>query len=127
MKIEFKKITNKPKYINICYDYRTASFLSSHEIIRLNGELIRLDSNLVKFNGNISGELELICVKTGGEFRKVIYESLILYFSDGIWEIQNQRRDFDLDVIEFFDGFIAFDVVVESEVTSIRLDYNIKE
>lgn len=96
------------------------------ESITLKGELTRLDSKLVKFSGTLSGSLNLICVKSGEEFSKNITQDLVLYFADGIYKMQSQS-EIDLDVIEFFDGFIDIDFVLNSEIESIRLDYNIKE
>ncbi|MWV61514.1 hypothetical protein DCO58_09155 [Helicobacter saguini] len=99
---------------------------STPESITLKGELTRLDSKLVKFSGTLSGSLNLICVKSGEEFSKNITQDLVLYFADGIYKMQSQS-EIDLDVIEFFDGFIDIDFVLNSEIESIRLDYNIKE
>ncbi|WP_369607214.1 hypothetical protein [Helicobacter trogontum] len=99
-----------------------------NEYIELQGEIMRQDSKLVVFRGSIKGNLELICSLSGNEFDAKIDESLVLYFSDGIWESQSQSKAVNsLDVIEFFDGFIDFDFVLTSELESIRLDYNIKE
>ncbi len=128
MKIEFRKITNKPKPICITLHKANSDILDENESIEVQGEVIRKDNKLVIFQGKMSGYLQLICARSGQDFIYQINESLVLYFSDGIWEAQNQSKDIDsLDVIEFFDGFIDFDFVITSEIESIRLDYNIKE
>lgn len=119
MRIEFRKITHTPKLIDV-----TKS--NDIESITLKGELARLDSKLVKFSGTLSGRLNLICVRSGQEFSKEISQDLVLYFADGIYKMQSQS-EIDLDVIEFFEGFIDFDFIVNSEIESIRLDYNVKE
>ncbi len=128
MKIEFRKIANKPKPINFLLNSSNSALLDRDENISLDGELIKKYSNLVEFSGKIFGKLNLICAKSGENFIKHINEDLVLYFSDGIWEIQSQTNDINcLDIIEFFEGFIDFKFIIESEIESIRLDYNIKE
>lgn len=127
MKIGFRKIANSPKHVNICFNADDCEFLHGDERVSLEGDLSRVDSRLIKFSGRISGLLDLVCVKTGESFIKELSEDLVLYFSDGFWEMQSQKADYDLDVIEFFDGFIDFAYVIDSEVWSMRLDYNIKE
>lgn len=128
VRIEFRKITEKPKQIHLIYDDKQSEIMLENEYIELQGEIMRQDSRLVVFRGSIKGNLELICSLSGNEFDAKIDESLVLYFSDGIWESQSQSKAINsLDVIEFFDGFIDFDFVLTSELESIRLDYNIKE
>ncbi|WP_181882340.1 hypothetical protein [Helicobacter didelphidarum] len=100
--------------------------LESEETIGLKGELKRVDSKLVQFQGKLHGNLELICVRSGKSFRERIDCDLVLYFSDGVWKTQSQTNNLNLDVIEFFEGFIDFNFILESEVESIRLDYNIQ-
>lgn len=127
MKIEFKKISHEPKTINISYKKDSLSVLLEDEYIELIGDLIRCSNGLSRFSGKMQGILRLVCVRSGEEFLCPVNENLVLYFSDGIWKTQSQTNSFDLDIIEFFDGFIDFDFVVESEIESKRLDYNIKE
>lgn len=128
MQIEFRKITEKPKQIHLIFDEKKSGVLFEGEHIELQGEIMRQDSKLVVFNGNIKGNLQLVCSLSGDEFDVDINESLVLYFSDGIWESQSQSKAVNaLDVIEFFDGFIDFDFVLTGEIESMRLDYNVKE
>ncbi|AQQ59788.1 hypothetical protein XJ32_06485 [Helicobacter bilis] len=128
MRIEFRKITEKPKQIHLILDKKQSEVIFENEHIELQGEIMRQDSKLAVFRGNIKGNLQLICSLSGNEFSAEIDESLVLYFSDGIWEAQSQSKVINsLDVIEFFDGFIDFDFVLASEIESIRLDYNIEE
>lgn len=128
MKIEFKKITNKPKPIQFALTAENSQDMQEGERIELCGEIVRQSQRLVCFQGVLKGALNLVCTMSGQDFTKEIHEELVLYFSDGIWEAQSQSKDIDsLDIIEFFDGFIDFDFVVTSEIESIRLDYNVKE
>ncbi len=128
MKIEFRKITSSAKAIDVKLDSSCSDSLLGDEHVSLVGEINRKYHNLIEFNGKMIGKLNLVCAKSGAEFTRDINECLVLYFSDGIWEMQSQISSIDiLDVIEFFEGFIDFNFVLESEIESIRLDYNIKE
>lgn len=128
MRIEFRKITNKPKPVHVILNNRKNNELCENENIELEGEILKLDAKIVKFCGKMKGNLQLVCAISGQEFTKQIDEELVLYFSDGIWETQNQSKNIDsLDIIEFFDGYIDFGFILTSEIESIRLDYNIKE
>lgn len=115
MKIAFKKITLSPK-----------SFSIESEGLRLSGTLVRVDSQIFKLDGRLSGDLELICDRSGEEFMKHFDESLVLYISNGIWDTQSQSKLDSLDVIEFFDGFIDVEYILQSEIDSIKMDYHIK-
>lgn len=132
MKIEFRKISNSSKSVNLKHTKDTLDALKNDEFITFSGEIQRLDSNLVKLSGVLNGELDLVCVRSGQEFRKEIKQDLVLYFSNGIWEAQSQKRantDImdELNIIEFFEGVIDIDFALQSEIESMRLDYNIKE
>ena len=128
MEIEFRKITNKPKLIHAVFSDMQNSEFHENDSMELEGEVIRQDAKIVKFHGKMKGFLHLVCAISGEEFIRQIDEELVLYFSDGIWETQNQSKNIDsLDVIEFFDGYIDFDFILASEIESIRLDYNVKE
>ena len=117
MRIEFRKITEKPKQIHLILDEKQSEVIFENEHIELQGEIMRQDSKLAVFRGNIKGNLQLICSLSGNEFNAEIDELLVLYFSDGIWETQSQSKVINsLDVIEFFDGFIDFDFVLASEI-----------
>ncbi|RDU73373.1 hypothetical protein CQA66_01525 [Helicobacter aurati] len=127
MRIAFRKVYSGPKEIHCELDV-DSSYIDEHEKAFLSGNIERVSPKLVKFQGKLYAKLELICVKSGEPFYKVIEQDLTLYFSDGIWNIQSQTLAIEsLDVIEFFDGFIDFDFVLKSEIESIRLDYNVKE
>ena len=127
MKIDFKKIAKTPKSVEVSYSSEDLECLEEGEILTFKGDLVRKDSKLIAFKGRLEGKMNLVCAKSGEEFVKDLGQDLALYFSDGIWEMQSQKNDFSLDVIEFFDGFIDFDSIAISEAESIRLDYNIKD
>lgn len=115
MKIAFRKITSSPK-----------TFSLESDGLELSGTLVRVDSQICKLDGRLNGELELVCDRSGEVFMKHFDESLVLYISDGLWDTQSQSKLNSLDVIEFFDGFIDVEYILQSEIESIKMDYHIK-
>ncbi len=68
----------------------------------------------------IDGELELICYRCGDQFYKPLKSPLTLTLTDRVVEISD-----DLDIIEFLDGVIDLDFILNSEVSSIQNYYNL--
>lgn len=117
MKIELKKITATPKSVS----------LESEGVI-LSGEIKRISPKLYEFKAHLGGEITLICDHSGEEYQKPLDEDLVLYISNGVWDSQSQSDLMtEFDVIEFFDGFIDFEYILQSEINSIKMDYHIKE
>ncbi len=117
MKIEFKKISATPK-----------SFSIESEGVVFSGEVSRIYSKLFEIKAHLGGEITLVCDLSGEEYQKALDESLVLYISNGVWDTQSQSDLMtDFDVIEFFDGFIDFEYILQSEINSIKMDYHIKE
>lgn len=117
MKIEFKKITATPK-----------SFLLESEGVVFSGEVKRISSKLFEINAHLGGEITLVCDLSGEEYQEALDEPLVLYISNGVWDMQSQSDLMaDFDVIEFFDGFIDFEYILQSEINSIKMDYHIKQ
>lgn len=112
MKIDFRKIAAQPKAFSI----QVGDLVFKGEVKRVERRLFRIDAIL-------DGKLALICDRTGEEYIQAIKEDLVLYISNGIWDIQSQKID-DLDVIEFFDGFIDFEYILQSEIDLIRMQYH---
>lgn len=117
MKIEMRKITQTPK-----------DFCISMDGVELKGQISRKASKVFQMDAVLEGSLELTCDMSGDLFIKSFEQPLVLYISDGIWDVQSQssRLD-DFDIIEFFDGFIDVEYILQSEIESIRMDYHIKE
>ncbi|PAF52856.1 hypothetical protein [Helicobacter sp. 13S00477-4] len=116
MKIEMRKITQIPK-----------SFLIESAGIRFAGEISRKTTKLFELKGFLTGDLELICDVSGENFLKSFNEPLVLYISDGFWDMQSQNHHLnDFDVIEFFDGFVDMNFILQSEIESIKTDYHTK-
>ena len=84
----------------------------------------------------MSGEMQLICDKSGEEFMKNLNLHLTLFVKNGLW--QDSRReshimqdssessDENLAVIEVFDNFVDLDSLFWGEIESIKLDYHTK-
>lgn len=116
MKISFQKIGDQPK-----------NFSLQKDELLFSGNVIRVSQNLYKITSSLKGEVLCICDRSGEEFFKEIKEDLTLHISNGIWDMQSQDKGDGLDVIEFFDGFIDFEYILQSEISSIQMQYHIKE
>lgn len=111
-----RKISSTPK-----------DFCLTLDNAKLEGQIYRINSQILCLKGKLLGEIELICDKTGENFIQTLDNPLVLYISDGIWDTQSQSQKIDsFDVIEFFDGFVDLNYILESEIESIKLDYHIK-
>jgi len=111
MEISFLKIKQTP--LDIDYSNKVAS---------LNGTLDRVNRNCVKLNSTLKSPIEVICNRCGKEYIVDINEPLELILSDGRYNSNDE-----IDVVEFFDGKIDFDYLIESEITSIKEGYNFCE
>lgn len=117
MKIAIKKISTEPKDIAL-----------ERDGIIMEGKLYRLDSTLLKLESSLRGQIELICDRSGEAYMQALDMPLVLYISDGLWDMQSQSKKLDsFEVIEFFDGFVDLGYILESEITSIKSDYHIKD
>ncbi len=114
MRIQARKISSTPK-----------SFSLQKDGISLNGYIKEVQKGLFILQGKLSGKISLICDISGEEYDKELDEDLVLHISDGLWDMQSQSLD-TFDVIEFFDGFIDLDFILQSEIESIKLDYHHK-
>ena len=108
MQISFLKVKNNPLDI----DY-------SKNGVDIKGELNRVDRDTIKLNSTLSSNVKLICNRCGKEFIRKIEYPLGLILSDGRYNSKDE-----IDVIEFFDGKIDFDYIAQSEITSIKEDFN---
>lgn len=116
MKISFRKITSQPK----SYSFDVLG-------LKLECEIFRKFDNLFVLRGVLTGDILLECSLSGEEFVKDINQELVLYISDGMWDMQSQSKLDSFDVVEFFDGFIDIETIVSDEIELIKSDYYIKE
>lgn len=129
MKIEFRKIAPEPK--NFALNLKDSDF-----DIKIEGKICRLENGLVKLDSTMSGEIALICDKSGEEFMKNLNLHLTLFVKNGLWQDSrreshillesSESRDENLAVIEVFDNFIDLDSLFLGEIESIKLDYHTK-
>lgn len=112
-----RKITQTPKHFAVMVDE-----------LELEGEISRVNSKLFYLKASLKGEMILSCDMSGEDFSKEFNEPLVLYISDGFWDMQSQKSDLDdFNVVEFFEGFIDLEHILKSEIESIKSDYHTKE
>ena len=111
MEISFSKIKQTP--IDIDYSNNLATIV---------GKIERVSRDIVELNATLSANIELICNRCGKEYKRDINENLELILSEGKYNNNDK-----IDVIEFFDGNIDFDYIINSEIESIKQDYNFCE
>jgi len=83
VKIFFDKVSYSPKPFKLRVDN-----------ITLQGSLEKKDYHKVELDGELSGELELICYRCGEQFYKPLKSPLTLTLTDRVVEISD-----DLDII----------------------------
>ncbi len=108
MKIVFNKIgsTKKPFKLTISG-------------ITLEGTLVKSGYHLVKLEGELEGNIELYCDRCGKEYQHDMKSPLCLTLSDEVIETED-----DLDIIEFVDGVVDLDFIVQSEIASVENSYH---
>ncbi len=109
MKILFDKIGYSKRDFNL--NFKNISF---------NGNLIKESRDRVKLNSNLNGNIELTCDRCGDEFIEYINSPLNLTLTDRVIETED-----DLDIIEFLDGVINLNFIIESEISSRENTYHI--
>jgi len=110
LKVEFKKISSKPK-----------SFKIEKEGVEFKGEFKKDKDSLVDIVGNISNEIKVTCDRCSKEFMLKLDEDIHIKASEGIFKGNLE----DIDIIEFYNGFIDFNEILNSEIESIKLDYHL--
>jgi len=108
MEIDFSKIKQTPIKVNFTKN--------SSSIV---GSLERINRNSVKLTSIFNLSVKVICNRCGKEVDKKLNYPLELILSEGRYNSNDE-----IDVIEFFDGKIDFNYLIESEIASIKEDYN---
>ena len=107
MKIAFHKISRRPIEIehtlNDCH---------------LKGEIKKVSAHEVELDASLSGTAQLYCDRCGKSIDRDINTKLHLKLSDRAVGMD------DLDTIEFADGFVDFDYLIESEINLLSAGYN---
>jgi len=108
MKIVFDKVGQTPKPFNL-----------SVEGINLEGSLTKSGYHRLLLEGNLSGELELSCDRCGKAYHYDMKSPLRLTLSSEVIETED-----DLDIIEFIDGVVDLEFIVQSEIASIENSFH---
>ncbi len=108
MKIVFDKIGQSEKPFELSVDN-----------VQLEGTLVKCGYHRVRLEGEIQGSIPLNCDRCGEEFSHVMNAPLRLTLSDQVIETED-----DLDIIEFIDGVIDLEFIIQSEIASIQNSYH---
>jgi len=100
MKIVFDKIGQSVKPFDLTVNN-----------VRLEGSLVKSGYHRLRLEGNLEGEVELACDRCGDEYHYNMKSPLHLTLSDEVIETED-----DLDIIEFIDGVVDLEFIVQSEI-----------
>ncbi|RAX56606.1 hypothetical protein CCZ01_09000 [Helicobacter monodelphidis] len=114
MKIEFKKISKTPK-----------SFEVAQEKMTLKGQLWHKQGALFELQATLSGEVLLICDRSGEEYIRGVDEEVHFFISDGLFAPKEGEEM--LEVVEFFEGFVDISSILEGEIELIRAEYHVND
>ena len=108
MKIVFDKVgqTKKPFSLTVSN-------------VLLEGTLAKSGYHRLKLEGNLDGIIELNCDRCGEAYQSGMHYPLHLTLSDEVIETKD-----DLDIIEFIDGVIDLEFIVQSEIASVQNSYH---
>ena len=108
MKIVFDKVgsTKKPFQLSI-------------NGVSLEGSLVKRGYHRVRLEGELEGRVELSCDRCGDAYHFDMNEPLHLTLSDEVIETED-----DLDIIEFIDGVIDLEFIVQSEIASVENSFH---
>jgi len=108
VQIAFEKLSSTPKPFEI-----------SLQGVTLSGTLYKQHHDTAILDGMFSGALEVQCDRCGVLFDVAIKQPLKLELS------QHTRQNKDnLDIIEFLDGIIDLEYILQSEIDSIKSAYH---
>jgi uncharacterized metal-binding protein YceD (DUF177 family) len=90
------------------------------EDMRFFGKVSRKSDKLILLKADLIGQISHTCDRCGRDLKIEINEPLEILISDGIYKGVID----EMDVIEFYDGFIDFDEILQSEIESVKSDYH---
>lgn len=109
MLINFSKISHQPYKFDI-----------SEKGVKFTGEIIKKSQNICELKGRLDGILAYICDRCGENFNLKINETVNLILSNGIFKDDNHEIS---DVIEFLNGVINLDEILQSEIEAYKSGY----
>ena len=110
MKIEFRKVPQVNKELEIDYDS-----------VKIEGTFCRISQSLVKIDAVLKGSTDIDCCRCGIAEQIEVDEELQLLLSDGVYK----GDESEYLLIEVENSLIDFDEIIESELNSIKSDYHI--
>jgi len=111
MKIEFKKVPTTGIH-----------FETSLDEIKFFGEALKTGKTMVKCTGQLEGILPYLCDRCGESFELAVNERVEVFAQEGLYE--GQESEGLLNIIEFFDGSIDVDMILQSEIEAFKSDYH---
>ena len=108
MKIAFEKISPTPKAVR-----------GECNGVTLSGTLYKKARHQAIVDGEINGVLSLVCDRCGKDFEHEVDTRIKLT----LYDIVSKDKE-DLDIIEFLDGVVDTDYIVESECNAIEGSYH---
>jgi len=87
--------------------------------VSLEGTLAKSGYHRLRLEGNLKGQVELFCDRCGDGYQYDMNSPLNLTLSDEVIETKD-----DLDIIEFLDGIIDLEFIVQSEIGSVQNEYH---
>ena len=87
--------------------------------VNLEGTLAKSGYHRLRLEGNLAGQVELTCDRCGEAYHCDMTYPLALTLSDEVIETKD-----DLDIIEFTDGIIDLEFLVQSEIASVQNSYH---
>jgi len=109
MKIEFRKVPFNEKDFKVILDS-----------VEFEGTFCKITSTLVKIDATLRGNSQVSCDRCSKDDVITLDEELHLVLSDGVFNNQTDEL-----VMEIEGGFIDFDEIIQSELSSIQSDYHI--
>ena len=92
------------------------------EGIKLVGNAKKTDRALICVDGKMSGKVIHQCDRCAEEFELLVDEGVEVFASDGIYDDKGSGEL--LNLVEFFDGSINFDTILQSELEALKSDYH---
>ena len=109
MRIKFRKVPFNEK-----------DFKVSLDSVEFEGTFCKISSRLVKIDATLSGIAHITCDRCSKVDDIALSEKINFLICDGVHKSQTDEL-----VMEIEDGFIDFDELIQSELSSIQSDYHI--
>jgi uncharacterized metal-binding protein YceD (DUF177 family) len=110
MTVEFKKIPTSG-----------INFEVSFGDVQLSGHAQKTDKAMIRVDGKMCGQTPHHCDRCAEVFTLLVNESVEVFASDGLYEDNGEEL---LNIVEFFDGSINFDTILQSELEALKSDYH---